>query len=444
MIKTEDSPKKFVTLKQLVTDKTLPDIVAPVFPGLGCGFFAVSFIAPLIARSAAIMIAPAICAHNARVFMSRFEQSSFMIENNLVFFLYEEDDIIHGAEEIIRTSLIDYCTRQNPDVVFVVTSCLPEIVGEDIEAVVLQVRESVSMPVLFIRTENFTNNSSKQGIERAFGALIELMDNPEQKIPKSVNIIGTSAFRSAGTELPRVLTQAGFTIHSIIPSHSEISALRKAPMASCNIIMDRGALPLAEMMKENFDIDYFFFDRPFSPDSILTLYKNLGVFLSVDLRPIVCPHYETLLGIISSLSHHLTGKKAIISTGHGRAFDLAILLTSLGMEISAIAVNELFDQDYVDAALLYSSGGRPEIIRNTSCYPLEEYLQQIKPDFYLTFSGYEEKLCKENQIAYCNLHGNAFRNGFDFSIQTLQDAFHQYLKKCPELNSTSSNRGYLP
>ena len=31
----------FVTPDELINDKKIPDIVAPVYPGLGCGFFAV-------------------------------------------------------------------------------------------------------------------------------------------------------------------------------------------------------------------------------------------------------------------------------------------------------------------------------------------------------------------------------------------------------------------
>jgi nitrogenase molybdenum-cofactor synthesis protein NifE len=435
---------KSVTLKQFVTEKKLPDIVAPIFPGLGCGFFAVSFVAPLIAKSAAIMIAPALCAHNARVFMSRFEQSSLMIENNLVFFLYEEEDIIHGAEETIRTSLIEYCNLHNPDVLFVVTSCLPEIVGEDIEAVVRQVRETVAIPILFIRTENFTNISSKQGIKRAFEALIELIEHPDLKIPNSINIIGRSGIRSGDTELIRVLTQAGIIIHSIIPSRSEVTTLQKASQASYNLVLDRGALPLAEKMKEKFKMNYFFFDHPFSPDVILEQYKKLGSFLSVDLEPIIHPQYEILSRIVASLKLQLSNKKVILSIGRGRAFDLGFLLHSLGLEISVIAIDEAYEEDFEDAQKLYTAGGLPDIIRNASCYPLEEYLQLIKPDFYLTFSGFEEKLCQENQITFGNIHRSAFLNGFEFSILTLSEVFSPYLTILHELNTNSFQRGISP
>lgn len=434
MTATFSELQKFVTLDQLVSEKKTPDIVAPVFPGLGCGFFAVSFIAPLIEKSAAIMIAPAICAHNARVFMSRFEQSSFMLKNNLVFFLYEDDDIIHGAEETIKNAIVDFYHKQKPEVIFVVTSCLPEIVGEDIEAVVRQVRDVVKIPVLFIRTENFTNISSKQGMERALEALIELMDYPVQKIPHSVNIIGASAFRSFNTELFTVISKTGYSIHSVIPSHTDLDTLQKAPEASCNIILDRGAIPLAEKMKEKYQMDYFLFDRPFSPESILHLYRNLGMFLSVDIESIITPEYNSLLQLTSVLKQGLAGKKAIISIGQGRTFDLAFLLHSFGIKIAAIAIDEIFEQDYADAKKFHSDGGKSDIIRNASCYPLEEYLVRIKPDYYITFSGYEENMCKENHIGYRNIHSIAFLNGFDFAIHILLEIFGDYVQTIPNFD----------
>jgi hypothetical protein len=109
------------------------------------------------------MIAPALCAHNARLMLSHWEHSSLDIENNLEFLIYEENDIIHGASAKIHDAILKSISRNQPDVQFVVTSCLPEIVGEDIESVVRQVKTEVTIPVLFIKTENFTEMTARMG-----------------------------------------------------------------------------------------------------------------------------------------------------------------------------------------------------------------------------------------------------------------------------------------
>lgn len=417
------SGKPYTTIKDLKLTHQTPDIVAPAFPGLGCGFFAVSFILPYIARSSAIMIAPALCAYNARLIMSRFEQSNYMIENNLVFFLYEEEDIIQGAEETIKQNLLDFCTEKKPDVVFIVTSCLPEIVGEDVEAVAAQVRELVKVPILVIRTENFTNISSKQGVERTFEALMGLMENPTQKIPRSVNIIGNSAIRHKNTELFRILEKEGIIINSVIPSHISVQDIRKAPEAMYNIIVDRGCLPLAEKMKEKYDIQYFHYDQAYSPDEILKQYHNLGSFLSINIEPLVQADYENFQSIIFSLRKKVSGKKAIISMNNARVFDAIKLLGLIGIHIPVVTIDELNEQDFMDLEKLPDQYNDTHIIRNISCYPLEEYLNQIKPDYYLTYGGYEQKMCNEYNIHYHNLHPYMYINGFERSIQILSDLF---------------------
>jgi len=420
-----ESLKKSVQLAELVHNGETPDIVAPIFPGLGCGFFAVSFIVPLITRSSAVMIAPALCSYNARLIMSRFEQSSLLLENNLIFLLYEEDDIIHGAADKIKQSLIDFYNRKNPDLLFVVTSCLPEIVGEDIEAVVQEVREIIKSPVLVIRTENFTNISSMQGVERTFASLIDIMEPPSNQEDKLVNIIGFSAYKSRNSELERILTSAGFTINSTIPSFGDISGIKQATNARFNIILDRGCTLLAQKMKEIYNIDYVLFDQAYYPETIYSEYDKIGDLLSTDLSSIIRPLYEDCSEYISAKKKSQGKETCIISLGNGRVFDLAHLLFTMGYNIPVLALDELSDQDRQDASALYSKGCNPEIIRNASCYPLEEYMSRIKPDYYLTYAGYEQKMCTLHKIRYRNLYPYNYTNGFERSKQVLQDIFSE-------------------
>jgi hypothetical protein len=56
-----------IPLSEIVENGTEPEITAPIFPGLGCGFFTVSLVLPSIRKACSVMIAPALCAHNARL-----------------------------------------------------------------------------------------------------------------------------------------------------------------------------------------------------------------------------------------------------------------------------------------------------------------------------------------------------------------------------------------
>lgn len=414
-----------IPLSELVEyDKEL-DNTDPIFPGLGCGFFTVSLILPSIRRACAVMIAPALCAHNARLMVSHWEHSSMDIENNLVFLLYEEDDIIHGAADKIRQALMDVAERNHPDVLFVVTSCLPEIVGEDIEAVVRQVRTNVRIPVLFIKTENFTDITTRKGLEYTMAAFMDLMTPSAERIKGSVNIIGSNASEFPATELARILTTAGFRINVVFPSRCDLNLLREAPKAEFNIVTNRHSGVLAERMKAEFGIPYFRFDPVYSPDAILTRYRELGIFLGVDLMPVVLSSYVSLTEAIATAQEKLRNTSIILSLNSGRVFDLALLLHMAGMDIRVIGTNELNEDDKADARNLSALSENTQVVRNLSWHPLDECIARFRPDYFLAFGGPEAPFCARYGVKHRNVILRPHMNGFEAAVRILDTLLNE-------------------
>lgn len=419
MIQSTLDPHAMIPLSEIVEKGTEPEITAPIFPGLGCSFFTVSLILPSIRKACAVMIAPALCAHNARLMVSHWEHSSMDIENNLVFLLYEEDDIIHGAADKIRQALIEIIEHKRPDVLFVVTSCLPEIVGEDIEAVVRQVRTNVQIPVLFIKTENFTDITTRKGLEYTMAAFMDLMTPSAERSKGSVNIIGSNASEFPATELARILTTAGFRINVVFPSRCDLNLLREAPKAEFNIVTNRHSGVLAERMKAEFGIPYFRFDPAYSPDAILARYRELGTFLGVDLVPVVQPSYENLKGAITAAQEKLRNSSIILSLNSGRVFDLALLLNLAGMDIGVIGINELNEDDKADARNLSALSENTQVVRNLSWYPLDECIAHFRPDYFLAFGGPEAPFCARYGVKHRNVIFRPHMNGFEAAVRIL-------------------------
>lgn len=420
MIQDTLDPRSIIPLSEIVEKCTEPEITAPIFPGLGCGFFTVSLILPSIRRACSVMIAPALCAHNARLMVSHWEHSSMDIENNLVFLLYEEDDIIYGASEKIRQALLEIYDRNRPDVLFVVTSCLPEIVGEDIEAVVRQVRTGVPVPVLFVKTENFTTMTARQGQEHTLAALMELMEQPARKLKNTVNIIGANAGEFPATELYRVLEKAGFRINVVFPSRCDLNLLRAAPEAEFNILMNRNSGILAEQMKKEFNIPYIRFEQAYAPDSIREKYRELGEFLGVDLVPFIRQESERLDAAIRAAREKLRGSSIILSMSIGRVFDMALLIGQAGMNIPVIATNELTGDDRADARCLYEFSGDSQVVRNISWYPLDACIASLRPDYFLAFSGPDAPFCARHGVRHRNITMRPAMNGFEAAVRILE------------------------
>jgi Nitrogenase molybdenum-iron protein, alpha and beta chains len=334
------------------------------------------------------------------------------IENNLVFLIYEEDDIIHGASERIRTAILETFERSHPDVLFVVSTCLPEIVGEDIEAVARQARSALPVPVLFIKTENFTEITTRKGLENTMVSFMDLMGLPGETLKNTVNIIGSNASEFPGTELSRVLEELGFRINVVFPSQCDLMQIRNASKAQYNILINRHSTPLAEQMKIKYGIPYILFEQAYSPESILAKYRELGTFLGCDLAPVIQDDYKKLNTAIRTARETLCSKSVILSFNSGRIFDMGTLLALAGMSLPVIAANEFSDQDRADARHLCTLSQHTKVIRNLSWHPLDTCISHIRPDFFLAFGGPEAPYCAKFGVNHRYVIMRPHLNGF--------------------------------
>ena len=81
-----------------------------------------------------------------------------------------EDEIVHGGEEVLARTILE-AEKPGLPVVFVLTSCGPEIVGDDIGAVCDRLRTQVSFRLVPIRCAGFRGDQH-HGVDMALEAII--------------------------------------------------------------------------------------------------------------------------------------------------------------------------------------------------------------------------------------------------------------------------------
>ncbi|MCX6676643.1 MAG: hypothetical protein NTU95_01690 [Methanothrix sp.] len=180
--------KKCILLSELPEDGSLIATARALYPGQHCSFRAVAGIVPLINNSYALLLGPAICLYNAKLSMNMRSLTSDPRPNNLLFVNYSQDDIIFGFREKVRAAILQAENVYHPEVLFLVTSCLQEIVGEDFDSCIDEIRPHVQAKLLIVHTENFTCEGATPGVENMFKSLFELM-TPQPKEEKTVNIL---------------------------------------------------------------------------------------------------------------------------------------------------------------------------------------------------------------------------------------------------------------
>jgi len=103
-----------------------------------------------------------------------------------------EDEIVHGGEELLARTILE-AQELGVSILFVLTSCGPEIVGDDIVAVCEDMRPQVDFEIVPIECAGFRGDQN-DGTDIALDAMLKkLTVGGRQKIPGSVCLIAPHA-----------------------------------------------------------------------------------------------------------------------------------------------------------------------------------------------------------------------------------------------------------
>ena len=412
-----DIGTKYIRLSELPDGGSLATTAHAKYPGQHCSFRAVAGTVPLIKNSYALLLGPAICLYNAKLSMNMRSLTSDPRPNNLLFVNYSQEDIIFGFREKVREAILQADREYHPEVLFLITSCLQEIVGEDFDACIDEVRPLVRARLLIIHTENFTCEGAAPGVENMFRSLFELMKEQPQEA-RTANILGLWTSNARKTELVRLLESKGVRIKNIIPSYCTPSELEAAPGAQLNIVLDQYGLPLARQMKERFGTDYIYSRKPYQPDSIEQWYHEIAAELNIDIQTEVADLKEKTLAFQEKARCALDGLTCAISGVSGRPFDLASLLASVGVKPEAMLLQTVLSEDRPDIQSLLDLGVDPIIFRGDNSLQNDELLARLSPD--LTVGSFERTSPARLGIRPVVLSTSNYLLGFESTIEVLR------------------------
>ncbi len=382
----DEIKKKALWLRDLRADTVFEKTAQAQFPGSPCAFRAVANTLPLIKNSYALLLGPEICLYNAKLTMSIRSLSDEPLPNNLLFLLFTNQDIIFGVSDKIKAAVKDICARYKPGVLFVVTTCLQEIIGEDFDALIAETGKEVDVPLVGIHTENFTCDSAAPGLENASLALINLM-KPQKTEKKAINIFGLRIQQAYGTELVKLLQAKGIVVKSIFPAFCTPQELEKAPAAELNLVMDASSLALAEEMQARFGCRYVYCERPYTPDEIEKMYNRIAEALGINISDEIQEMKDGVNKKINALKSVFAGKSCVIGMLQGvqigRYFNLAELILSLGIDIKGMILREVLEADRGDIEKLKAAGYDFPIIDAGNTLQNEIFLTELQPDFYI-------------------------------------------------------------
>lgn len=413
-------------LDEINDDKDIKSLSHAIFPGTHCPLFGVALTASYIKNMPLVVVGTSECTYYTKNFAYHRQKGN----DSVYSIALKEKDVVFGAQKKVEKAIKQIIEIENPDAIMIVTTCVPELIGEDYSSIEYSLSEEVDIPIFVVNTEHFKCNSHIPGMTRALKSLGSAMSKSETQ--EGVNILGHRQAEVEKTELVKILKDNNIKINTVIPSKCDIEDIKNASSAKLNIVTDMIALDLAEYMKKKFDIDYIYFDKHMNKEIIFKNYEKLGEILDINLNEKLTEERKMYDELFLSLSEILKDKKLIYGNTPMMAFETVDFLSDLGAIPLFVQVRELYEQDKVFKENLIKKGYNPYISRIANIAPLRHLYDTIGADLYI---GHENPmLLKEKGLMQITLDSHAQKIGYELPIGMMKDLIKLFEMK-------NNNRG---
>ncbi len=317
----------------------------------GCAFDGAMIALVPITDVAHLVHGPIACAGNSWGARGSLSSGSHLYKTGFTTDL-GENDIIFGSEEKLYKAILEVQQRYQPAAVFVYSTCVTALIGEDIDAVCRTAAKKTGTPVIPVNSPGFIG-SKNLGNRVGGEALLEHVvgtAEPEFTTPYDINLIGE--YNIAG-ELWNVLPlfeKLGIRVLAKITGDSQYKEICYAHRAKLNVmICSKAMINMARKMEERYGIPYTE-ESFYGVDDINRCLRNIAQKLGdADLQErteqLIAEETAALDWQLAPYRARLKGKRVVLYTGGVKSWSIISAAKDLGMKVVATSTRKSTEED---------------------------------------------------------------------------------------------------
>lgn len=331
----------------------------PLTPGAaagGCAFDGAKIVLQPITDVAHLIHAPLACEGNSWDNRGAGSSGSDLWRRSFTTDLTELDIVMGQGEKKLFRAIRDIKDKFNPPAVFVYSTCVTALIGDDIDAVAKRAAEKFGLPVVPVNAPGFVG-SKNLGNKLAGEAMLDHVigtHEPDDVSPYDINILGEFNLAGEFWMVKPLLDKLGIRIRACIPGDARYYDVAGAHRAKATMMVCSTALiNLARKMEERWGIPFFegsFYGVSDTSDALRQIAKLL-VSQGADAELI--DRTEALIAeeeaIIWEKLHfyrpRLAGKRVLLNTGGVKSWSVVSALQEVGIEIVGTATKKSTDED---------------------------------------------------------------------------------------------------
>lgn len=265
----------------------------------------------------------------------------------------QEQDVIFGGEPKLTRAIDELVAAYSPKVVFVYSTCIVGVIGDDLEAVCKQAAAKHGIEVIPVQSSGFIGNKSA-GYRAACDAILRLI-KPAKKLatrPKCINYLGDFNLSGEAWIIRSYLKEMGVEVNVVFTGDSNYEDLKKATSASLNIIQCAGSMIyLANKLQEDYAIPYMRVSFLGMEDTSDTLRRIAAFFGEKEMiartERLIARERAKTQPILDAYKGKFSGKKAAVYVGGGfKAISLIKQFREIGIDVVMIGTQTGQQEDY--------------------------------------------------------------------------------------------------
>jgi nitrogenase molybdenum-cofactor synthesis protein NifE len=344
-----------------------------------------------------------------------------------------EMDVIYGSEGKLMHAIEYIAQRYKPAAVFVYSTCIPGITGENVEAVCKDAKAKTGIPVIPVIAPGFLGHKNL-GNRLAGDVLLNHVigtGNPECINPKglsynttfvtqgfsletAINLIGEYNIAGELWDILPLFEKIGIRVLSKITGDSTFKEITYAHHAKLNLLVcGRALINVARGMETRYGIPFrevsfygmentgnalretalFFQDKEIE-ERTETLIAQEEAWVKTTLANVVSPSGG------GRGRMPLQGKKAVVYTGGVKSWSILSALNDLGIEVTACGVKK---SSLSDIAKIKDLIGEERILKDVSPKILLETINKTKADILIA-GGRNQYLAYKERIPFIDIN----------------------------------------
>ncbi|BBB89595.1 MAG TPA: nitrogenase component 1 [Methylomusa anaerophila] len=318
-----------------------------------------------------------------------------------------ENEVINGGENNLREAILYADKEFRPSAIVIVNSCVPAIIGDDVDSVVEQAQKEVEAKIVPVHCEGFKTKIAATAYDAVYHGILrslittepaQVQDTRDEfeilqekyRASRTINVLNVSSMsRIDEYELVRLLKALDLNLN-ILPCYAHPEDFQKATESALNVsICATHDDYFSEHLKTLFNIPFILRTIPIGVKYTNRWLLDIAKFFDIEkqAQQFIDQEVKLLEEGLAPFREIFKGKRALIGGGEIRVIANAELLTYLGFEVVGLRAyhydqfgDEMLDeQAAIEQATFNVATGQP--------FEQANLIAKLKPDLFVGHVG---------------------------------------------------------